>query len=288
MLLKIELDDEGEGVNDANGLNQDMVDIEEMLLSARLNELKESWRFIDALRGASLEGSGLDKECINRLKFPIEAQLLIDNPDVRLSIELYLALDVASQDTYGAVRKAILHRYPHSMVLSFDQVRRKVAELSGVVPINHDMCIKGCIAYTGPYSNLEVCPRANCGEPRYNQIILNSSNGTQKVSRQKFQTIPIGPQLQAAYRHPESAKNMHYRAERTAHVLAGGPPEVYDDYTMGSDYLDAVRKGQIKENDIALMFSIDGAQLYEKKQSDCWIYIWVILNYSPDLRYKNN
>jgi Transposase family tnp2 len=34
------------------------------------------------------------------------------------------------------------------------------------------------------------------------------------------------------------------------------------------------------------MLSLDGAQLYEHKASDCWIYIWVIFNHAPDARYK--
>ncbi len=34
------------------------------------------------------------------------------------------------------------------------------------------------------------------------------------------------------------------------------------------------------------MLSIDGAQLYESKKSDAWIYIWVVLDRSPDSRYK--
>ena len=34
------------------------------------------------------------------------------------------------------------------------------------------------------------------------------------------------------------------------------------------------------------MFSIDGAQLYRHKQSDCWIYIWILLDLAPDERYK--
>jgi hypothetical protein len=33
------------------------------------------------------------------------------------------------------------------------------------------------------------------------------------------------------------------------------------------------------------MFSINGAQLYESKQSDCWIYIWVLFDHSPDQHY---
>jgi hypothetical protein len=34
------------------------------------------------------------------------------------------------------------------------------------------------------------------------------------------------------------------------------------------------------------MLSLDGAQLYEHKASDCWIYIWVIFDHAPDTRYK--
>ena len=37
---------------------------------------------------------------------------------------------------------------------------------------------------------------------------------------------------------------------------------------------------------IVLLMSIDGAQLYQSKQSGCWIYIWVILDFAPDLHYK--
>ena len=59
-----------------------------------------------------------------------------------------------------------------------------------------------------------------------------------------------------------------------------------DDIAAGWDYLGAVLDGDIKKDDIVLMVSLDGAQLYESKQSDCWIYIWIILNLSPDKRYK--
>ena len=34
------------------------------------------------------------------------------------------------------------------------------------------------------------------------------------------------------------------------------------------------------------MALIDGAQLYENKESDCWICIWVVLNLSPDRCYR--
>jgi len=34
------------------------------------------------------------------------------------------------------------------------------------------------------------------------------------------------------------------------------------------------------------MLSLNGAQLYEHKASDCWIYIWVIFDHAPHLQYK--
>ena len=52
------------------------------------------------------------------------------------------------------------------------------------------------------------------------------------------------------------------------------------------DYIKAVSEEKIKSGDTILLFSLDGAQLYEHKQSDFWIYIWVILNLSPDKQYK--
>ncbi|KAF8816949.1 hypothetical protein BYT27DRAFT_7247837 [Phlegmacium glaucopus] len=62
--------------------------------------------------------------------------------------------------------------------------------------------------------------------------------------------------------------------------------ETYEDIFHGDAYLKAVQDRKITENDMVLMMSIDGAQLYQSKQSDCWIYIWVILDLAPDLRYK--
>lgn len=60
----------------------------------------------------------------------------------------------------------------------------------------------------------------------------------------------------------------------------------YIDFFDGSDYVEAVMDGRITSDDMVLVLSIDGAQLYRNKVSDCWIYIWVILDHSPDVRYK--
>ncbi len=58
--------------------------------------------------------------------------------------------------------------------------------------------------------------------------------------------------------------------------------DVYDGYAFAQAYKD----GKILEDDVTLMLSIDGAQLYRMKSSECWIYIWVILDHNPETRYK--
>ncbi|KAF9243886.1 hypothetical protein BU15DRAFT_35975, partial [Melanogaster broomeanus] len=106
----------------------------------------------------------------------------------------------------------------------------------------------------------------------------------------KFTTIPLAPQLQARFRHPQSAREMRYLHERTEEILRHlreiGEIHIIDDVAMGWDFLGAVLDGNIKPDDIVVMVSIDGAQLYQSKESDCWIYVWVLLNISPDKCYK--
>ncbi len=67
---------------------------------------------------------------------------------------------------------------------------------------------------------------------------------------------------------------------------AGIKKSVYCDFFDGSDYLSAVLENKICIGDMVLMMSINGAQLYCMKSSDCWIYIWIILNLAPDKQYQ--
>ena len=146
-----------------------------------------------------------------------------------------------------------------------------MADLSEIEPIVNDMCVESCIAFTGPFSKLESCPK--CSEPKYDQFCLEASSGAEKIPRQEFHTILIEPQIQALYRNPESVKHAHYLREERSKVLAEikqhGSLRVYNDILHGSDIIEAFQDGQIGEDDIILMFSIDGAQLYAKKASAC-------------------
>jgi len=69
-------------------------------------------------------------------------------------------------------------------------------------------------------------------------------------------------------------------------VEENGCPDKYSDVLHRSDLIEAFCDGHVTEDDIILMFSVDGAQLYAKKASACWIYIWVLFNLSPDRHYK--
>ncbi|KAI9573427.1 hypothetical protein HD554DRAFT_2202163 [Boletus coccyginus] len=147
------------------------------------------------------------------------------------------------------------------------------------------MCINSCVAFVGPFSHLEECPE--CNEPHYDQTKLNNSGGSIKVPHSVFHTIPIAPQLQALWRHPETAQKMRYREQHTQALFQeleenNGFIKSYNDILCGSAYLDMVHNQKILPNDILLMLSIDGAQIFENKESDCWIYIWIVLDLSPE------
>lgn len=61
---------------------------------------------------------------------------------------------------------------------------------------------------------------------------------------------------------------------------------MYEDLYHGKEYLDAVARGDITEDDVVIFGSIDGAQLYRNKASDCWIGITIIGDVGPTKRYK--
>ncbi len=160
-------------------------------------------------------------------------------------------------------------------------MKRRVEQLSGVVPIFYDMCPDTCVGFTGPLADCDRCPM--CGKERYR-------SGTRDPHRQ-FVTIPLGPVIQALYGSLETAEKMHYRERTTTEILEyarthDGNLKEYSDTTCGREFLNAVETGRIKNHDVLVQLSLDGAQLYHDKDSDCWIFVYIIHNLAPDLRYK--
>jgi hypothetical protein len=261
------------------------IGLEELSDLARLEDIKLAMKFIQALEGASLddENSGLDADTLHRLRNSPTSCVDLSDPDLRLGLDLFLVSIKSSQDMYTMARDAILRRHPDDNLPSYDQMKREIAEITGVVPVISDMCRNSCIAFTGPLAMLDTC--SECGEPRLDTIT--------KKALQHLYTIPLGPQLQAQWRDIESARRMRYRREKTHEIitqLEGNNPDGHlpplTDFLHSNAYLEAVQRGHINDNDMVLMFSMDGAQLYEHKASDCWIYIWILFDLAPELRYK--
>ena len=264
-------------------------DSDENELHLTLEKMKIAQNFIEMARAATLKSQFSPGELLVFRNPQDDRFSPSDDKDLHLSIDFYISsLDHAqSEKAYAKSRANILKHFPESKMLSYDQVRRRVSNLSGIATWKHSMCFNSCIGFTGPFENLDYCPY--CKEPRYNQDELTNSGGKKKIPRKLFTTFPLGPQIQARWRNPQMAQKMSYRWTKTQEERTrdrDADDYIYDDVFCGSDYLEAVEKGDIGDHDTVVMFSVDGAQLYRSKQSDCWIYIWIILDLSPDHRYK--
>lgn len=254
-----------------------------------LEDMHISSRFISLLRNASIEGDSVSDKVKARLRNPKAGVIdVAQNHAVLLGMEIFQA--VPRRDAYEAVRRAISRHTPPVIIPSFNSLKTSIRELTGVTSIRCDMCINSCIAYAGPFANEERCPK--CQEPRYDAIQLQKSGGKTKTPRQEFHTIPIGPVIQAIHRSLEGATLFQHRFKRTIDIFREltqtrtTRPQIFDDIYCSETFLNAIRKGNINENDTVLMFSIDGAQLYAHKQSDTWIWIWIFLDLPPEIRYK--
>jgi hypothetical protein len=262
-------------------------DIEDLWLKDRihLEDLRLTTDFVKNLQQATLSdlGLGLSDEALERFRNPPHTPPRDAVDKIALmAVELYMINP--SEDTYETHRTFVLKHFGTDLP-SYCKVKQLVSDLTGIESLVRDMCVNSCLAYTGPFSELDTCPI--CSEPRYDQHRLSEGK---RIPRKEFHTIPIGPQLQALYRSPDSASSAHYLREERSRVLSEirckGYLEEYSDVLHSTDLIQAFEDGRIGADDIVLMFSIDGAQLYAMKASACWIYIWVLLNLPPALRYK--
>lgn len=58
------------------------------------------------------------------------------------------------------------------------------------------------------------------------------------------------------------------------------------DIYHGTNFYRHYQNGEIGRDDFVLIYSMDGAQLYEHKASHCWTYMWIIVDIAPNRRYK--
>ena len=106
-------------------------------------------------------------------------------------------------------------------------------------------------------SNLFYIPLAGAKTSRNSRAIQDSCSNIYDYS---YRPAASGSILEQGQCH---------RYELFAMTDRGGPSTaVVDDIAMRWDYLGAILDGDIKPQDIILMISLDGAQLYNSKESD--------------------
>ena len=146
-----------------------------------LENMKIDLKFIRLVEKATLESQFTAAE-LHALRNPQESlSSPSDDPDLWLSIRFFISsLDHRqSQKAYSESRLDIQEHFPEAQMLSYDRVKRQVSDLSGLVTWKHDMCVDSCVGFTGPFADLEDCPR--CHKPRYDEEKLRKSNGKDKV-----------------------------------------------------------------------------------------------------------
>jgi hypothetical protein len=105
--------------------------------------------FIEAVKTARHEDTSIDPTTLHRLRNPIQEPLDVVDPDILLSLRLFLAN--GTQDAYNESCAAVKEHSPHINLLSHYRVKHKLEEITGVTPIAHHMCPRSCVAYTGPF-----------------------------------------------------------------------------------------------------------------------------------------
>jgi hypothetical protein len=265
---------------ESSGLQPDDVDME-------IRELQYGQAFIRFIKSATIAQERLPDDVRAHLCHAPSTRPHLDVAE-QYSLELLIDMLNSSKDTYENVCRTAerntrrISPDTDLKLLSRHSAERLLEDLTGVVPICDDMCINSCTAFTGPFEKLESCPY--CAQPRYDE---------ERKPRQSCYTIPIGPQLQAAFSSPESAEQAEYRRRETEKLLRvwaenghEKAEHILKDWLHGRLYREYVQNGTITSNDVVVMLSIDGAQLMALKLSDCWIYIWILLDLSPDTRYS--
>ena len=261
-----------------------------LAITSRIKSIKVALDFINKIHGAMLDNAGLDVNVLDPLCNPPEEQGDISNPNVCLSLDLFLAVTNASEEIYNLCHSAILHCYSSTNILLYYLVKKLVSEITGVIAVYDDMCINSCHAFMGPFSQHNSC--TICGEAQYNMVQLASTD--KKVPCQQFCMILLSPQLQALCQSHTGATNMWYLDQKLKDVMKmlenlqmdNGSNIIYNNILCGSEAQDLADRVAITAYDTLVLCSLDGAQLYQNMKSDTWLSIWVIHNFSLDSRYQ--
>lgn len=110
------------------------------------SSLKTSAAFIEALKGADLDGSAMPKLHIEHLRNPmkVEVEDFRDDEGFLFSLNTFLGTRTASDATYKNLIKCYQGLQPWLDLWSLYRIENCVKDLAGTSTIVHDMCPNTC------------------------------------------------------------------------------------------------------------------------------------------------
>ncbi|CAG8721411.1 22236_t:CDS:2 [Gigaspora margarita] len=154
---------------------------------------------------------------------------------------------------------------------------KKLTSIVQIEPKWIDMCVKSCIVFTDNFSKAISCHY--CNEPCY-------ENEKNKNSQKKLAFFSLKDRFILQYSDSTRSKELQYQYNYTT-------SSEYDNNNCGNifdreQYKDSVENGCFSYyQDIALIGSLDGYQIFRQKTDDCWIILFLNGNISPENRPKN-
>ena len=106
----------------------------------RFQEIAVTQYFINAMKEATLEDSGMSREAIMRLRNPSRHTQRVVTPFDLCGIRMYLARGDASEQNYTDHRFAQMELHPEDNIPSHEQIKRTIVKLTGLEPLVHEMC----------------------------------------------------------------------------------------------------------------------------------------------------
>ncbi|KAE8237581.1 hypothetical protein A4X13_0g8729, partial [Tilletia indica] len=162
-------------------------------------------------------------------------------------------------------------------ILSRKRAARIVKRVTGLEEMEWDMCPQSCMAFVGPHSGLDRCttidPKASgpptpCGEPRYDH---------RGRPRKTFITLPLLPRVRVKFATGAPSSYLYQRAQDAISI----DPEdrIFQDWGDGLGHEGLCADGFFSDSrHDAIMMSLDGAQMVDKKKSEGWLILLSSMN----------
>ena len=178
------------------------------------------------------------------------------------------------------------HIFSEAGMENLTKTQSRVRSLSRFKPVEFACCINSCICYTGPYANLDGCPKCKTSH-------LNESGR----ARRMFSYMPLIPHLCVLMLNRTYATRLHYHADeyKKTHV-PGTKTDIFDWLHYHSLLGQHVVVGDQRlthnyfsdDRDIALGFATDGFAPFKKRKHTAWILLIFNYNLPPDQHFQKD